>query len=158
MTCDEIFRRLLEFLLTTLLTITSPYSTGTNRDSTEYQSREEAYRTPSFNSSPSPNRTRKPTEVEWNYDPEVSFYGPGFYGNRTACGLAYTKTIIGVAHRSLPCGTLVEFKYRGRSQTVPVIDRGPYITGRTWDLSGGLCVLLQHCFTGAIEWRVVGGG
>lgn len=95
---------------------------------------------------------------DWHYDPEASWYGPGFYGKRTACGLAYTKTILGVAHRSLPCGTLVEFRNpeNGRTRVVPVIDRGPYVAGRTWDLSGGLCVALDHCYTGPIEWRFPG--
>jgi len=91
----------------------------------------------------------------WHHDPEVSWYGPGFYGKRTACGLAYTKTILGVANRSLPCGTLVTFRNpaNGRVATVPVIDRGPYVAGRQWDLSGALCVLLDHCHTGPIDWR-----
>jgi hypothetical protein len=65
----------------------------------------------------------------------ASWYGPGFYGNRTACGQTYTPEIVGVAHRTLPCGTLVVLEYRGRTLTVPVIDRGPYIAGRTLDLS-----------------------
>ena len=45
----------------------------------------------------------------WELDRNVSWYGPGFYGKRTACGLALTTTLIGVAHRSLPCGTKVTF-------------------------------------------------
>jgi len=65
----------------------------------------------------------------------ASWYGPGFYGNRTACGQTYTPEIIGVAHRTLPCGTPVVLEYRGHTMTVPVIDRGPYIAGRTLDLS-----------------------
>jgi len=65
----------------------------------------------------------------------ASWYGPGFYGNRTACGQTYTPEIVGVAHRTLPCGTLVVLEYRGLSMTVPVIDRGPYVAGRTLDLS-----------------------
>ncbi|TMC76501.1 MAG: hypothetical protein E6J15_05440 [Chloroflexi bacterium] len=65
----------------------------------------------------------------------ASWYGPGFYGNRTACGQTYTPEIVGVAHRTLRCGTLVVLEYRGRTLTVPVIDRGPYIAGRTLDLS-----------------------
>lgn len=106
----------------------------------------------------------KPTPVtkvvgSWIFDSEVSWYGPGFYGKRTACGKAYTKEILGVAHKSLPCGTMVTFKYRGkdgqlRVLTVPVIDRGPYVAGRQWDLSGGLCVALHHCFTGPIYYAV----
>lgn len=91
----------------------------------------------------------------WRRDPEVSWYGPGFYGNRTACGLAYTKTIMGVAHRTLPCGTMVSFRNpkNGRVITVPVIDRGPYVAGRHWDLSGAACTALAHCYTGPIDWR-----
>ena len=65
----------------------------------------------------------------------ASWYGPGFYGNRTACGQTYTPEIVGVAHRTLRCGTLVTLEYRGRTLTVPVIDRGPYVAGRTLDLS-----------------------
>jgi rare lipoprotein A len=85
----------------------------------------------------------------------VSFYGPGFYGRRTACGHAYTTSIMGVAHRTLPCGTMVRFRNpaNGRTITVPVIDRGPYVAGRQWDLSGGACRALGHCYTGPIYWR-----
>jgi len=91
----------------------------------------------------------------WRYDRSISFYGPGFYGKRTACGYAYTTTIMGVAHRSLPCGTLVTFRNpsNGRTITVPVIDRGPYVAGRTWDLSGAACTALAHCYTGPIYWK-----
>ncbi len=89
----------------------------------------------------------------WRFDPNISWYGVGFYGKRTACGLKYTKTLLGVAHRTLPCGTLVTFQANGITITVPVIDRGPYINGRTWDMSGGLCTALHHCYTGTITWR-----
>ena len=65
-----------------------------------------------------------------------TWYGPGFYGNRTACGQRLTTSTRGVAHRSLPCGTKVALRYRGRSVVVPVIDRGPYARGVTYDLSG----------------------
>jgi hypothetical protein len=65
----------------------------------------------------------------------ASWYGPGFYGNRTACGQLYTPEIVGVAHRTLPCGTMLELEFRGRIVVVPVIDRGPFIAGRTLDLS-----------------------
>ena len=65
----------------------------------------------------------------------ASWYGPGFYGNRTACGQIYTPEILGVAHKTLPCGTLLSLSYGSRVLTVPVIDRGPYVAGRTLDLS-----------------------
>jgi Lytic transglycolase len=92
----------------------------------------------------------------WRFDGNVSWYGPGFYGKRTACGYAYTESIIGVAHRTLPCGTKVTFKNpaNGRVVTARVIDRGPYVSGRQWDLSGGLCKALGHCYTGSIYWKL----
>lgn len=83
----------------------------------------------------------------------ASWYGPGFYGNRTACGQTYSPQILGVAHKTLPCGTLLVLSYGDRSVTVPVIDRGPYIAGRTLDLSNAtraalgcpdLCTLLME--------------
>jgi hypothetical protein len=91
----------------------------------------------------------------WRFDPDISWYGPGFYGSGTACGQTYTREILGVAHRTLPCGTLVTFRNpaNGRQVTVPVIDRGPYVAGRTWDMSRALCEYLDHCYTGTIEWR-----
>ena len=94
----------------------------------------------------------------WRFDPNISWYGPGFFGSGTACGQKYSKTIMGVAHRTLPCGTLVTFRNpaNGRQVTVPVIDRGPYVSGRTWDMSRGLCAYLDHCYTGSIEWRFGG--
>jgi len=85
---------------------------------------------------------------------EVSWYGPGFYGKRTACGQALTPDLVGVAHRSLPCGTAVQFRWNGRIVTAPVVDRGPYVPGRIWDLTPGLCALLDHCYTGPITWRI----
>jgi hypothetical protein len=95
------------------------------------------------------------TKNYWRLDPEISWYGPGFYGSGTACGQVYDKVILGVAHRSLPCGTLVTFRnpQNGRQITVPVIDRGPYVAGRAWDMSRALCEYLDHCWTGPIEWR-----
>ncbi len=65
----------------------------------------------------------------------ATWYGPGFYGHRTACGETLTRHILGVASRNLPCGTPVTLFYNGQTLTVPVIDRGPYANGATFDLS-----------------------
>ena len=67
----------------------------------------------------------------------ATWYGPGFYGRQTACGQILRPDVIGVAHRSLPCGTPVKFSYRGRSVLTTVIDRGPYARGYVWDLTNG---------------------
>lgn len=65
----------------------------------------------------------------------ASYYGPGLYGNGVACGGTLQPGTMGVAHKTLPCGTKVKLRYRGRTVTVPVIDRGPYVPGRDYDLT-----------------------
>jgi rare lipoprotein A (peptidoglycan hydrolase) len=65
----------------------------------------------------------------------ASYYGPGLYGNGVACGGTLMPGTMGVAHKTLPCGTKVKIRYHGRSVTVPVIDRGPYVAGRDYDLT-----------------------
>lgn len=96
----------------------------------------------------------------WILDSNISWYGPGFYGNNGACGLVpggIQKDTVGVAHRTLPCGTRVAFRYNGVTVVAQVIDRGPYVDGRTWDMTHGLCELLNHCFTGGgVYYRILG--
>jgi rare lipoprotein A len=65
----------------------------------------------------------------------ASYYGPGLYGNGVACGGTLEPGTLGVANKTLPCGTKVKLRYHGRSITVPVIDRGPYVAGRDYDLT-----------------------
>jgi Lytic transglycolase len=50
----------------------------------------------------------------------------------TACGF---HAGLGVANRTLPCGTKVTLRYGSRTVTAVVDDRGPYAGGRTWDLN-----------------------
>jgi hypothetical protein len=89
----------------------------------------------------------------WRTDPEISWYGPGLIGNGTACGQTLTRSLVGVAHRTLPCGTKITFRYEGRTLTMPVVDRGPFVGGRIFDLTYGACKKLDHCHTGPIQWR-----
>jgi len=65
----------------------------------------------------------------------ASYYGPGLYGNGVACGGTLEPGTLGVANKTLPCGTMVKLRYNGRAITVPVIDRGPYVAGRDYDLT-----------------------
>jgi rare lipoprotein A (peptidoglycan hydrolase) len=80
----------------------------------------------------------------------ATWYGPGFYGNRTACGKTLTPDMLGVANRSLPCGSKVTLRYRGRSVTVPVIDRGPYAGDREYDLTAATKARLRFPDTGTL--------
>ena len=65
----------------------------------------------------------------------ATYFGPGLYGRRTACGQTLTRRLRGVAHRSLPCGTTVLIAYNGRFTTARVVDRGPYANGAVLDLT-----------------------
>ena len=87
----------------------------------------------------------------------ATWFGPGFYGQRTACGQTLTPTLLGLAHRALPCGTLVNVTFRGRHLTLPVIDRGPYgDNGAEWDLTTQAARALGMQDTARIAARVVG--
>jgi rare lipoprotein A (peptidoglycan hydrolase) len=80
----------------------------------------------------------------------ASYYGPGFYGNSTACGKTLTTSMKGVAHKTLPCGAKVTLRYRGRTVTVPVIDRGPYAGDREYDLTAATKAKLGFGSTGTV--------
>jgi rare lipoprotein A len=84
----------------------------------------------------------------------ASWYGPGLYGNKTACGQTLRATTIGVAHRSLPCGTMVKFVYDGHAVVAPVIDRGPYVKGRAWDLTAATSEALEFEGVGMVRYAV----
>lgn len=76
------------------------------------------------------------------------------YGDPVACGGVLHVSTLGVADKTLPCGTKVIFRYGGRAIEVPVIDRGPYIAGREWDLTGATAEALGFPGLGAIQWRL----
>ncbi len=84
----------------------------------------------------SPSATSTPSLTITVYRPSLAtLYGPGLYGRHTACGMKLTRTTIGVANRTLRCGTKVAVYFGGETMIVPVIDRGPYANGADWDLT-----------------------
>ena len=116
---------------------------------------------------PAPTRVVRPLPDggTWKVAPIVTWYGPGFYGGRTACGERYTRWIIGVAHKTLPCGTLIQFRWHGMTAVAPVIDRGPYAgPAYVFDFSAALaCHVFKprgetnSCYTRHdVQWRIVG--
>jgi rare lipoprotein A (peptidoglycan hydrolase) len=86
----------------------------------------------------------------------ATWFGPGFYGKQTACGQTLTPGVVGVANRTLPCGTLIKVTYKSHSLTVPVLDRGPYGHGADWDLTAGAAEALDITETVRIATHVVG--
>jgi rare lipoprotein A (peptidoglycan hydrolase) len=55
-----------------------------------------------------------------------------------------------VANKSLPCGTSLTLRHDGHSLRVRVIDRGPYVAGREFDLTAATAVRLHFHGHGAI--------
>jgi rare lipoprotein A (peptidoglycan hydrolase) len=86
----------------------------------------------------------------------ATWFGPGFYGKHTACGQTLTPAVVGVANRTLPCGTLVQVSYAGHTLTVPVLDRGPYSHHASWDLTAGAAQALGISETVRVDTHVVG--
>jgi rare lipoprotein A (peptidoglycan hydrolase) len=87
----------------------------------------------------------------------ATWYGPGFFGRRMACGGRLTHRTLGVAHPRLRCGTPVDLVYRGRRLTVPVVDRGPYANRASFDLTFATARALGFRHTdqiGAVSRRV----
>ncbi len=78
---------------------------------------------------------------------EASWYGGG---GSLACGGELTSSTLGVANKTLPCGTRVTLRYGGRSISVPVVDRGPYVAGREFDLTEATKEALGFGGTGAV--------
>ena len=81
---------------------------------------------------------------------EASYYGPGLYGGGLACGGTLSPGKLGVANKTLPCGSRVTLRYHGKTLTVPVIDRGPYAGNREYDLTAATKAKLGFPSTGTV--------
>ena len=80
----------------------------------------------------------------------ASWYGPGLYGNKLACGGRLSPGTVGVAHKTLPCGTKITLHHKGRTVRTKVIDRGPYVGGRVYDLTAATKQKLGFGSTGTV--------
>jgi hypothetical protein len=81
----------------------------------------------------------------------ATWYGPDFFGEETACGQTLTRRTVGVAHKTLPCGSKVVIRYGGRYLRTKVIDRGPFSNGAKWDLTQRAAELLHFETTDEIR-------
>jgi len=85
----------------------------------------------------------------------ASWYGgPSMWGRQTACGRTLRPGTLGVAHKTLPCGTTVKFVYHGRVLVTQVIDRGPYVKGRAWDFTQAASEALGLEGVGRVRYAV----
>jgi rare lipoprotein A len=85
----------------------------------------------------------------------ASWYGgPSMWGRQTACGRTLKPSTLGVAHKTLPCGTTVKFVYHGHVLVTQVIDRGPYVKGRAWDFTQAASEALGLEGVGRVRYAV----
>lgn len=87
---------------------------------------------------------------------QASWYGPGFYGNRTASGERLRPGTLTAAHRTLPFGTRVRVTnlWNGRSAVVRINDRGPFHGSRVIDLAQGAASELGVASSGTAQVRL----
>lgn len=85
----------------------------------------------------------------------ASWYGgKAMWGRQTACGETLEPETLGVANKTLPCGTTVKFVYHGHELVTQVIDRGPYVKGRAWDLTEAASKVLGLEGVGRVRYAV----
>jgi rare lipoprotein A len=85
----------------------------------------------------------------------ASWYGgPNMWGRSTACGKTLRPSTLGVAHKTLPCGTTVKFVYHGHALVTRVIDRGPYVQGRAWDFTQAASEALGFDGVGRVRYAI----
>ena len=87
------------------------------------------------------------------YTAKAAPYGPTATRKKTACGRPFLKTTEGVAHPVLPCGVRVYIRFRGREVLTQVVDRGPNVPGREFDVTKALADRLDLHGTQTIQWR-----
>ena len=87
---------------------------------------------------------------------QASWYGPGFYGGRTANGDVLRRGDFTAAHRSLPFGTKVRVTnlWNGRTAVVRINDRGPFVGHRVIDLGPGAATHLGLVASGVASVRL----
>ena len=107
---------------------------------------------------PTPPQPPKPVVplVISTHSGEASWYGPGFYGNRTASGEVFRRGTMTAAHRTLPFGTRVRVTnlWNGRKAVVRINDRGPFAGDRVIDLAHGAASELGLTSSGIAQVRL----
>jgi len=97
-------------------------------------------------------------QPEGSYTALAGSSGQGAFGRRTACGQVLGPQTEGVAHPLLPCGARIFVSYRGRHVLTQVIDRGPYVPGRQFDLTDALARRLGLRGVQQIHWSYARAG
>jgi rare lipoprotein A len=96
-------------------------------------------------------------ETEQTFGGLASWYGPYFHGRITATGEVFNQNDLTAAHRTLPFNTYVKVTNlrNGKSVIVRINDRGPYIDGRSLDLSRQAARCIQSESSGVVPYEAV---
>jgi len=87
------------------------------------------------------------------YTARAAPYGPTPSHSRTACGQPFTEDTLGVEHPVLPCGVKVYIRFHGHEVLTQVIDRGPTVPGRDFDVTKALADRIGLHGRQTIKWR-----
>jgi len=98
------------------------------------------------------DRVPKTPQQEGSYTALAGSSGPAAFGRRTACGGVIHPDTFGVSHPTLPCGARVFITYRGETVLTQVVDRGPFVPGRQFDLTDALARRLGLRNVQQIHW------
>lgn len=84
---------------------------------------------------------------------KASWYGPGFHGKTAASGETFNKNELTAAHRTLPFGTVITVtnQRNGKSVTVRINDRGPFVGKRILDLSSAAADVISMKRRGVVS-------
>ena len=89
-------------------------------------------------------------DADWHRATASVFF---LYGTQLACGGTLNAGTMGVAHRTLPCGARISLRRAGRTVTVPVVDRGPFVGGREFDLTPAAAARLKITGVVDVDWH-----
>ncbi|TML98187.1 MAG: hypothetical protein E6G03_00890 [Actinobacteria bacterium] len=100
-----------------------------------------------------PDAVAVPGTENGYYTAKAAPYGPSAAHRRTACGQPFLKSTEGVAHPVLPCGVRLYIRFQGKEVLTQVVDRGPNVPGREFDITKALADRLDLHGTQTIQWR-----
>jgi rare lipoprotein A (peptidoglycan hydrolase) len=100
-----------------------------------------------------PGAVAVPGTANGYYTARAAPYAPTPSHPRTACGRPFLQTTQGVAHPVLPCGVRLYIRFHGREVLTQVIDRGPNVPGREFDITKALANRLDLHGPQTIQWR-----
>ena len=93
-----------------------------------------------------------PVVGRW-YEAVVGTYGPGLYGQTTACGVKLTRDTRGVAHPELPCGVKIVLANGTQEAQATVIDKGLLGARHDFDVTQALAEELGLTGAQLVRWQ-----